>query len=236
MPRISRRRSTAAIERERAAAKRAHTGFATAASRAQLSAIAKRLEGWELGRVADGDIAEAVARTYRQGLRRGQIAFEGGESAALHALRSRVVDLRYQLSALSPAWPAALNAQSEELNALRDTLGDFNDLHTLERFASERGGLSPEAHAVLTERLETKQDKLKRHAAIEFERLFAETPDAFAARLSVYLRHPLGKLEPPRRPVPKRTESSLRGASVTGCCSRRAAWGAGFVRNRQPGL
>ncbi len=199
---------TAAIERERAAAKRAHTGFATAASRAQLGAIVKRLDGWELGRVADGDIAEAVARTYRQGLGRGHIAFEGGDPAALHALRSRVVDLRYQLSALSPAWPAALNAQSEELNALRDTLGDFNDLHTLELFAAERAGLSPVALAVLTERIETRQDKLRRRAAIEFERLFAETPDAFAARLSVYLRRPLGKLEPARRPTPKRTEPS----------------------------
>ncbi|MGO9422789.1 CHAD domain-containing protein, partial [Roseiarcus sp.] len=117
-----------AIAREREAAKRAHTHFATAASRAQLNAIVKRLEGWDLGHVGDGDIAEAVARTYRQGLRRGRLAFGGEDAAALHALRSRVVDLRYQLSALAPAWPAALGAQSEELNALRDTLGDFNDL------------------------------------------------------------------------------------------------------------
>jgi CHAD domain-containing protein len=198
----------AAIGNERAAAKRAHTGFATAASRAQLSAIVKRLEGWELERVTDGDIANAVARTYRQGLRRGHVAFEGGDPAALHALRSRVVDLRYQLSALSPAWPAALSAQSEELNALRDTLGDFNDFNTLERFAAERGGLSPSALAVLAERLEPKKNKLKRRAAIEFERLFAEAPDAFATRLNVYLKHPLGKLEPPRRETPKRTAFS----------------------------
>ncbi len=199
---------TAAIDRERAAAKRAHTRFATAASRAQLSAIVKRLEGWDLGRVGDGDIAEAVAYTYRQGARRGQIAFEDGDPTALHALRSRVVDLRYQLSALSPAWPAALNAQSEELNALRDTLGDFNDLHTLERFAAERGRLSPAALAILTGRLETKHAKLERRAAIEFERLFAETPAAFAARLGVYLRHPLGKLEPARRGARKPAEHS----------------------------
>ena len=198
----------AAIERERAAAKRAHTSFATAASRAQLNAIVKRLEGWDLAQVGDDDVAEAVARTYRQGLRRGGFAFEGGDPVALHALRSRVVDLRYQLSALSPAWPATLNAQSEELNALRDTLGDFNDLNMLGRFAAERGELSSEALAGLSERLQTKQMKLKRRAAIEFERLFAETPDAFDARLSAYLRHPLGKLEPARRPAAKRTEPS----------------------------
>jgi len=197
-----------AIERERAAAKRAHTSFATAASRAQLNAIVKRLEGWDLAHVADADIAEAVARTYRQGLQRGRIAFDGGDPAALHGLRSRVVDLRYQLSALSPAWPAALSAQSDELNALRDTLGDFNDLDVLARFAAERGGPSAEALAGLTGRLETKQRKLRHLAEIEFERLFAETPDAFAARLAAYLRRPLGKLELKRRGLSKPAEAS----------------------------
>jgi CHAD domain-containing protein len=180
-----------AIRRERAAAKRAHTGFATAASRTQLNAIVKRLEGWDLRNVKDTDVAEAVARTYRQGLRRGRGAFDGGDPTALHGLRSRVVDLRYQLSALSRAWPAALGALSEELNALRDTLGDFNDLDVLRRFATDCGGLSSEALAGLTERLEIKQSKLKHRAGIEFERLFAETAGAFAARLEVYLRHPM---------------------------------------------
>jgi CHAD domain-containing protein len=195
-----------AIGREREAAKRAHTSLAAAASRAQLNAIVKRLDGWDLGHVRDADIAEAVARTYRQGFRRGRVAFDSGEPAALHALRSRVVDLRYQLSALSPAWPAALNAQSEELNALRDTLGDFNDLDVLGRFAAERCGLSSEALTGLTERLEIKQGKLKRRAEVEFERLFAETSDAFAARLATYLRHPIGKLDPARRAAPKRAD------------------------------
>src|SRR5271165_1832095 len=54
-----------AIEHERAATGRAH-GFTTRASRAQLNAIAKRLEAWDLGHVRDGDVVEAVARTYRQ--------------------------------------------------------------------------------------------------------------------------------------------------------------------------
>ena len=197
-----------AIGRDREAAKRAHTHFATAASRAQLNAIVKRLEGWDLGPVADDAIAEAVARTYRQGLQRGRLAFDAGDPAMLHALRSRVVDLRYQLSALSPAWPAALNAQSEELNALRATLGDFNDLDVLQRFAAERGGLSAEALSELTERLGARQKKLKRRAAIEFERLFAETSDAFAARLAAYLRHPIADLDHNRRSGPKGPSTS----------------------------
>ena len=193
----------ASIAVERAAAQRAHTHFASAASRSQLNAIVKRLDAWDLDKVADEAVAAAVARVYEQGLRRGQFAFGGGGPTALHALRSRVVDLRYQLAALSPAWPAALNAQSEELNALRDTLGDYNDLEVLKRFAAERGGLSPEALARLAERIEPKQKKLERRARIEFERLFAEAPDAFSLRLAAYLRHPIGRLEPARRPSAK---------------------------------
>jgi CHAD domain-containing protein len=189
----------AAIDRERAAAQRAHTSFATAASRAQLQAIVKRLEGWDLASIKDDAIADAVARTYRQALQRGRLAFDGADPAALHALRSRVVDLRYQLSALSPAWPATLKAQSEELNALRDTLGDLNDLDVLKRFAAEQAGLSPGALVTLTEGLEVKQAKLRRRAEVEFKRLFAETPDAFAARLAAYLRNPMGKLDSHRR-------------------------------------
>ena len=42
-------------------------------------------------------------------------------------------------------------------------------------------------------RLDVKQKKLRRRAENEFDRLFAETPDAFAERLSAYLRRPMKK-------------------------------------------
>ena len=182
-----------AIDRERAATSRAHDGFATSASRAQLNAVVKRLEAWDLKSVGADEIAEAAARTYAQARRRGRIAFASDEPEALHALRARVVDLRYQLAALSPAWPAALNAQSEELNALRDTLGDFNDLYVLAIFAANRASLEPEALAGLMARLAAKQKKLRRRAKTEFDRLFAESHAAFSERLSAYLRRPMAK-------------------------------------------
>jgi len=182
-----------AIARERLVARRAHRGFTASATRARLSAIVKRLKAWDMSAVRSEEIVKAVARTYRQARRRGRFAFDGGEAAALHALRARVVDLRYQLAALAPAWPAALNAQAEELNALRDTLGAFNDLEMLRKFAAGRSGLSPQALADLMARLESKQKKLKRRAKTEFDRLFAEAPRAFAERLAAYLRRPMEK-------------------------------------------
>jgi hypothetical protein len=41
--------------------------------------------------------------------------------------------------------------------------------------------------------LTAKQEKLRRRAENEFDRLFAETPGAFADRLSAYLRRPMEK-------------------------------------------
>jgi CHAD domain-containing protein len=185
----------AAIAREREAAQRARRGLSASTPRARLSAIVRRLEGWDLSGVGIDEIVDAVARTYRQAQRRGVLAFESDDPTALHALRGRVVDLRYQLALLSCAWPEALNAQAEALNDLREALGDFNDLHVLEKFAAEHSGLPPQALEGLGARMELKQKKLKRRADVEFERLFAETPSAFAIRISAYLARPVTEPE-----------------------------------------
>jgi CHAD domain-containing protein len=181
----------AAIAREREAAQRARRGLSASTPRARLNAIVRRLEGWDLSAVGTDEIVDAVARTYRQAQRRGLVAFETEDPTARHASRSRVVDLRYQLSLLSCAWPEALNAQAEALNDLREALGDFNDLHVLETFAAEHGGLSTQGLEELGARIALKQKKLKRRASVEFERLFAETPSAFATRIAAYLNHPI---------------------------------------------
>jgi CHAD domain-containing protein len=181
----------AAIARERQAAQRARRGLSAAAPRLRLNAIVRRVEEWDLSAVGTQEIGAAVARTYRQARKRGRLAFHGDDPVALHAFRARVVDLRYQLSLLSCAWPEALNAQAEALNDLRETLGDFNDLHVLGMFAAEHGELPPQALEDLEARMASKQSKLRRRANVEFERLFAETPNAFAARIAAYLAHPV---------------------------------------------
>jgi CHAD domain-containing protein len=185
----------AAIAREREAAQRARRGLSATAPRPRLNAIVRRVEGWDLSAVGTAEIGAAVARTYRQARKRGRRAFDGDDPVALHAFRARVVDLRYQLALLSCAWPDALNAQAGALNDLREALGDFNDLHVLGTFAAEHGELPPQALEELGIRMEAKQKKLKRRANIEFERLFAETPNAFATRIAAYLNHPVREPE-----------------------------------------
>ena len=184
-----------AIAREREAAQRARRGLSASAPRARLNAIVRRVDGWELGGVGTEEIVSAVARTYRQAQRRGRLAFDSDDPVAMHAFRARVIDLRYQLGLLSCAWPEALNAQGEALNELREALGDFNDLHTLEKFAEKHGELSAQGLEDLGARMASKQKKLKRRAGVEFGRLFAETPNAFATRVAAYLARPVSEPE-----------------------------------------
>ena len=61
----------------------------------------------------------------------------------------------------------------------------------LETFAAEHGELPPQALEDLGARMEAKQKKLRRRAKVEFERLFAETPNAFATRIAAYLNNPV---------------------------------------------
>jgi len=65
----------------------------------------------------------------------------------------------------------------------------------LTKFAAERGGLPPEALESLAVQAAGKQRKLRRRAKAEFDRLFAETPKAFEARLAAYLARPVTKPE-----------------------------------------
>ncbi len=181
----------AAMKREREASRRARRGLAASTPRARLAAIARRVEGWDVRAVGRDEIVAGVARTYRQARRRGRRAFASDDPALLHAFRARAVDLRYQLALLSCAWPEALNAQAEALNELRETLGDHHDLHVLAEFAAERNEASPKAMAQLQELVEAKQRKLLRRAVTAYDRLFAETPNAFAARLDAYLARPV---------------------------------------------
>src|ERR1700679_4304145 len=70
-----------------------------------------------------------------------------------------------------------------------------SDLHVLETFAAEHGELPPQALEDFGARIAAKQNKLRRRANVEFERLFAETPNAFATRIAAYLGHPVREPE-----------------------------------------
>ena len=86
------------------------------------------------------------------------------------------------------------SAFGAELQKLRRSLGDHNDLTVLGEFALARRELSAEAAgSTLVALLLRRRKPLERRAAALFARLFAERPGAFARRIAAYLEHPQHK-------------------------------------------
>ena len=186
----------AAIAREREAAQRARRGLSASAPRARLNAIVRRVEGWDLSAVGTEEIVDAVARTYRQAQRRGLTCFRKRRSdgaACLSRPRRR--------SAL-PALAAVLRVAGGAERAGRSPERSSRGARRLQRSACAREHSRRNTASCRRRRWKTsapastvKQKKLKRRANVEFERLFAETPNAFATRIAAYLGHPVTEPE-----------------------------------------
>ena len=183
----------AAIGAQRDAERRAHKAFDAGAVAAELSALARAVEGWRVEAAGAAPLLEAVRRTYRAAQRRGQRALASRAPADLHALRARVVDLSYQLATLEPAWPEMIRTFDRELRRLRQTLGDHNDLTVLAAFVHGRPELSREETEALLALIARRRRPLERRAGERFARLFAERPSAFERRLAAYLERPQHK-------------------------------------------
>ena len=106
---------------------------------------------------------------------------------AVHKWRKRVKDLWYHLRLLGDMWPEALKGAADEAHELSDLLGDHHDLTVLaeEIRASANGDRDAAALLELTER---RQAELLEASIPLGERLYAEKPKQFSARLSAYWR------------------------------------------------
>ncbi len=187
------------IAEQREAERRAHREIDVGGLAAELRALARSVEAWDVETAGAAPLLVAVRRTYRAARRLGQRALASREADDLHALRARVVDLSHQLAAFEPAWPAMFQAMERELHRLRTTLGDHNDLTVLAEFARGRPELPPGEAEGLIALNARRRRPLERRAGDRFSRLFAERPGAFERRIAAYLERPQRK-PPARRP------------------------------------
>jgi CHAD domain-containing protein len=146
------------------------------------------IERWPIERFDRAEAARQLAKSYR----RVRAAFPDDWSKAspnaLHTLRQRVVEHRYQMEIAEPVWPKVIRVVISEAQRLRDRLGAHQDLAVLRRLtetdqplARWRSQLVPvivarqAAHAMAARRLAG--------------RLFAEKPKAFQERLDSLWEH-----------------------------------------------
>ena len=180
----------ALIADQREAERLAHGEADVVGVSAQLRGLARSVEAWSVEETGVAALLGAVRRSYRAARRDGERALASRDAKAMHDLRARVVDLAHQLGAFEAAWPDMFQATCRELQRLRRTLGDHNDLTVLADFALGRPELPAGAVEALDASIARRRRPLERRAKAQFARLFAERARAFEQRIAGYLEYP----------------------------------------------
>ena len=125
------------------------------------------------------DIVQRAVSAYREARR--LVPAEGAEieEDALHALRSAIVDHRYQMEMIAALDGRKLARRVKALQKLRNDLGDYLDVRRIETLLAEQ----PEHNRAATKRIAKAQTRRLDKALAEASRLFDEKPKALRALL-----------------------------------------------------
>jgi CHAD domain-containing protein len=149
---------------------------------AWLDAATASIESWPLDPFDFSAIAAQLADSYRSARRRVPADWAAADAVDLHALRQRVVELRYQMELIEPLWPRFGRMWTKEAERLRERLGRCQDLEVLRGLTATH---QPLAHwrSRLTPACTDRSAALAQRASRIAHRLFAEKPKAFRRRL-----------------------------------------------------
>ena len=146
------------------------------------------IERWSIQRFDRMEATKQLAATYRRVRAAIPQDWSTASPEALHRLRQRVVEHRYQMELVDTLWPKLMRLWTSEAQRLRDRLGAHQDLVILRQLtephrplARWRSRLAP----LIAERQAG-------HVAIARRltgRLFAEKPKAFRQRLTSLWEH-----------------------------------------------
>jgi CHAD domain-containing protein len=152
----------------------------------ELKTVRSRIDGWPVRRTG----WKALEPGLRRGYARGRAGLEQARShptvEELHEWRKRTKDLWYHMRLLKPLAPGIVGGAAKDAQELSKLLGDDHDLavlhETLERGA---GDLKVEVDAVLA-LIDHRRDQLQVEAILLGQRLYAERPKEFVARMHRY--------------------------------------------------
>jgi CHAD domain-containing protein len=150
--------------------------------RAALDAAVRTAAAWPLGRIGFGHVAGELTFGYRRARRAVPSGWSKAEAEALHELRQRVVEHRYQMEIIEPVWPRMAKLWVAEAQRLRERLGSHQDLVVLAGLTAPRQPLAP-WRARLAPLIDERKARHVAAAQRLAARLFAEKPKAFRARL-----------------------------------------------------
>lgn len=147
-----------------------------------LTAASAQVAQWDLSKLTFSELADMLAKTYRRA--RGSIpkSWDETEAEDLHELRRRVVEHRYQMELIEPAWPRLGRIWVDEAQRLRTRLGKYQDLAVLIEKTGPHQVLAP-WRSKLAPLIAQRQIEHAQAARKIAARLFAEPPKAFRRRI-----------------------------------------------------
>jgi CHAD domain-containing protein len=145
------------------------------------------IDEWPLNGDGFGVLRPGLRRAYARARKAFRAARKQRTDATLHEWRKRSKDLWYALRLVRRSWPAVLSATAAEAHELSDRLGDDHDLAVLVGDLDEAGArLTAEQREGLTKLVARRRAELQDEAFAHGERLLAEKPKRFVARLESY--------------------------------------------------
>jgi CHAD domain-containing protein len=165
----------------------------------ELKAVRSRVDDWSLGRGGWNALEPGLRRSYAQGRAGLEQARSHPTAENLHEWRKRTKDLWYHLRLLKPVAPGIVGGAAKEADKLSTLLGDDHDLAVLhETLESGAGDLKVDVDAVLA-LIDHRREHLQAEAVLLGQRLYAERPKAFVARMHRYWK--ASRAEHPRAPA-----------------------------------
>ena len=155
---------------------------------ALLDEAAAAIERWPVAQFDCEQATRELTATYRRVRDSEPEDWAAAPPEALHRMRQRIVEHRYQMELVEPVWPKLIKVWISESQRLRDRLGSHQDLHVLSRLTGPHQPLAywrSRLAGPIAERQATHVEAARRLAG----RLFAEKPKAFRSRIAALWKH-----------------------------------------------
>jgi CHAD domain-containing protein len=152
----------------------------------ELKTVRSRIDQWSLHRDGWKALEPGLERSYARGKAALKRARRHPTVENLHDWRKRTKDLWYQLRLLKPFAPGIVGGAAKEADKLSKLLGDDHDLAVLhEALETGAGDLKVGVDAVLA-LIDHRREQLQSEAVLLGQKLYAERPKAFVARMHRY--------------------------------------------------
>jgi CHAD domain-containing protein len=133
-------------------------------------------------------IGPGLKATHARGRRQMVAAYQAPRPESFHRWRKRVKYLRHQMEILTPLWPEVMIGMAVTLDRISELLGQDHDLAELLQTLANRPDLCPNPmeRSLMSALAEQRRADLQTACRILGRRIYAETPSAFAGRMSAY--------------------------------------------------